>query len=101
MALAAGALLGLGCGAANAVETTFVRGADLRTTILTFGADWSLDFDIGMDFMEWHALVPRAHEMGVFDRALKFMLSLRRRGISDRGARHHVPLGGRWRTGRP
>lgn len=45
--------------------------------ITTTQADWSLDFDIGMNFMEWHAPVPRAHEMGVFDRALKFMLGLR------------------------
>ncbi|GAB0117859.1 heme-dependent oxidative N-demethylase family protein [Acidisoma sp. 7E03] len=45
--------------------------------IVTTQADWSLDFDIGMNFMEWHAPVPRAHEMGVFDRALKFMLALR------------------------
>ncbi|WP_131113002.1 heme-dependent oxidative N-demethylase family protein [Lichenihabitans psoromatis] len=45
--------------------------------IVTTQADWSLDFDIGMNFMEWHAPVPRAHEMGVFDRALKFMLNLR------------------------
>ncbi|MGJ4995573.1 heme-dependent oxidative N-demethylase family protein [Bradyrhizobium sp. HKCCYLS3077] len=45
--------------------------------IVTTQADWSLDFDIGMNFMEWHAPVPRAHEMGVFDRALKFLLQLR------------------------
>ena len=32
--------------------------------IVTTQADWSLDFDIGMNFMEWHAPVPRAHEMG-------------------------------------
>jgi len=45
--------------------------------MVTTQADWSLDFDLGMNFMEWHAPVPRAHEMGVFDRALKFMLNLR------------------------
>jgi dimethylamine monooxygenase subunit A len=45
--------------------------------IVTTQADWSLDFDIGMNFLEWHAPVPRAHEMGIFDRALKFMLNLR------------------------
>ena len=44
--------------------------------IVTSQADWSLDFDIGMNFMEWHAPVPLAHERGVFDRALKFMLNL-------------------------
>jgi hypothetical protein len=45
--------------------------------IVTTQADWSLDFDIGMNFLEWHAPVPRAHQMGIFDRALKFMLNLR------------------------
>ena len=44
--------------------------------MVTTQADWSLDFDIGMNFMEWHGPVPLAHEMGVFDRALKFLLNL-------------------------
>jgi hypothetical protein len=44
--------------------------------IATSQADWSLDFDVGMNFMEWHAPVPLAHEAGVFDRALKFLLAL-------------------------
>ena len=39
-------------------------------------ADWSLDFDIGMNFFEWHAPVPKAHEMGIFTRALKFLLNI-------------------------
>ena len=30
-----------------------------------------------MNFYEWHAPVPKAHEMGVFQRALKFLLNLR------------------------
>lgn len=45
--------------------------------MVTTQADWSLDFDVGMNFMEWHGPVPLAHQMGVFERALKFMLSLR------------------------
>ncbi|WP_126977260.1 heme-dependent oxidative N-demethylase family protein [Frigidibacter oleivorans] len=45
--------------------------------MITAQADWSLDFDVGMSFHEWHAPVPLAHEMGVFDRALKFLLNLR------------------------
>ncbi|MBH0236426.1 heme-dependent oxidative N-demethylase family protein [Methylobrevis albus] len=45
--------------------------------IITCQADWSLDFDIGMNFMEWHGPVPLAHQMGVFERALKFLLNLR------------------------
>ncbi|MEH7829154.1 heme-dependent oxidative N-demethylase family protein [Gemmobacter denitrificans] len=45
--------------------------------MVTTQADWSLDFDIGMSFHEWHAPVPMAHETGVFDRALKFLLNLK------------------------
>ena len=44
--------------------------------MVTTQADWSLDFDIGMSFMEWHGPVPLAHQIGVFDRALKFLLNL-------------------------
>lgn len=44
--------------------------------IITTQADWSLDFDIGMNFFEWHGPVPLAHQAGVFDRALKFLLNL-------------------------
>ena len=54
------------------------RGGNLwmDAGMVTTQADWSLDFDIGMNFMEWHAPVPLAHESGVFDRALKFLLNL-------------------------
>ena len=44
--------------------------------MVTTQADWSLNFDVGMSFMEWHGPVPLAHEMSVFDRALKFLLNL-------------------------
>lgn len=44
--------------------------------MVTSQADWSLDFDIGMSFKEWHAPVPLAHEVGIFDRALKFLLAM-------------------------
>ena len=44
--------------------------------MVTTQADWSLDFDNGMNFHEWHGPVPLAHEIGVFDRALKFLLNL-------------------------
>ncbi|MGE0053530.1 MAG: DUF3445 domain-containing protein [Hyphomicrobium sp.] len=44
--------------------------------MVTSQADWSLDFDIGMSFMEWHAPVPLAHQVGVFERALKFLLNM-------------------------
>ena len=44
--------------------------------MVTTQADWSLDFDVGMNFFEWHAPVPLAHEMGIFQRALKFLLNV-------------------------
>lgn len=45
--------------------------------MVTTQADWSLEFDIGMTFHEWHGPVPFGHEIGVFDRALQYLLSLR------------------------
>ncbi len=49
------------------------REGDLWTEagMVTTQADWSLDFDIGMTFKEWHGPVPLAHELQVFDRALE------------------------------
>ncbi|HXG29060.1 MAG TPA: DUF3445 domain-containing protein [Nevskiales bacterium] len=44
--------------------------------MVTTQADWSLAVDAGMSFIEWHAPVPVAHELGVFERALKFLLNL-------------------------
>jgi hypothetical protein len=48
----------------------------LDAGMVTTPADWSLDFDLGMNFTEWHGPVPLAHGMGVFDRALKLLLNL-------------------------
>lgn len=48
----------------------------IEAGMVTSQADWSLDFDIGMSFHEWHAPVPLAGKMGIFDRALKFLLAL-------------------------
>jgi hypothetical protein len=45
--------------------------------MVTGPADWTLNFDLGMSFKEWHGPVPLAHEIGVFDRALNFLLNLR------------------------
>jgi hypothetical protein len=44
--------------------------------MVTTQADWSMAFDLGMSFKEWHGPVPMAHELGVFDRALKFLMML-------------------------
>ncbi len=48
----------------------------LDAGIVTCPADWSLAFDAGMSFKEWHGPVPMAHEMGVFDRALKYITAI-------------------------
>lgn len=52
--------------------------------MVTSQADWSLDFDIGMNFFEWHAPVPKAHELGIFQRALKFLLAVQQGAPSRR-----------------
>ena len=44
--------------------------------MITGPADWSLTFDLGMSFKQWHGPVPLAHEIGVFDRALKYLLNV-------------------------
>ncbi|MAX52456.1 MAG: hypothetical protein CMH22_10790 [Methylophaga sp.] len=44
--------------------------------MVTSQADWSLAFDAGMSFKEWHGPVPQANEMGIFERALKYLLHL-------------------------
>ena len=46
----------------------------LDAGILTFPASWSLGFDAGMRFEEFHGPVPRAHEMGVFKKAKAFLM---------------------------
>lgn len=49
----------------------------LDAGMVTSQADWSLDFNVGMSFMEWHGPVPLAHQAGVFERALKYLLMVR------------------------
>ena len=44
--------------------------------MVTCPADWSLRFDAGMSFKQWHSPVPMAHQMGIFERALKFLLNI-------------------------
>ena len=43
---------------------------------VTTQADWSLAFNVGMSWKEWHGPVPRVTELGVMDRALKYLLNL-------------------------
>jgi dimethylamine monooxygenase subunit A len=44
--------------------------------LVTFAADWSLGFDVGMRFREVHGPVPRVHEAGVVARAEQFLMRL-------------------------
>ena len=44
--------------------------------MVTCPADWSLRFDAGMSFKQWHSPVPIANQMGVFERALKYLLNV-------------------------
>jgi dimethylamine monooxygenase subunit A len=43
---------------------------------ITSQADWSLAFDVGMAWHEWHGPVPQVTKLGVMDRALKFLMAL-------------------------
>ncbi len=48
----------------------------LDAGLVTFAADWSLAFDIGMSFLEFHGPVPRVHEAGVMPAAERFLMAL-------------------------
>ena len=45
--------------------------------VATSVADWSGQFDIGMSFHQWHGPVPIANELGIFERALTYLLNIR------------------------
>ncbi len=44
--------------------------------VVTFAADWSFGFDVGMSFLEIHGPVPRLRESGVITRAREFLMRL-------------------------
>lgn len=44
--------------------------------VVTFAADWSFGFDVGMSFLEIHGPVPRLRETGVVTRAREFIMRL-------------------------
>ena len=48
----------------------------LDAGVVTFAADWSMGFDVGLPFSEIHGPVPRAADLGVIDRAEQFLLNL-------------------------
>ncbi|NED68187.1 DUF3445 domain-containing protein, partial [Streptomyces sp. SID10244] len=44
--------------------------------VVTFAADWSFGFDVGMSFLEIHGPVPRVRNEGVITRAHEFLKRL-------------------------
>lgn len=48
----------------------------LDAGVITFAADWSFGFDVGMSFLEIHGPVPRVRQTGVITRAQKFIMRL-------------------------
>jgi hypothetical protein len=44
--------------------------------VVTFAADWSLGFDVGMSFLEVHGPVPRIGQEGILTRAHEFLKRL-------------------------
>ena len=52
-------------------ETLYADGG-----FITSQADWSLNFDVGMAWHEWHGPVPQVTKLGVMDRALKYLMSI-------------------------
>ncbi|WP_082945135.1 DUF3445 domain-containing protein [Mycobacterium sp. 852013-50091_SCH5140682] len=48
----------------------------LDAGVVTFAADWSIGFDVGMSFTEIHGPVPRVKEEKIISRAQHFLMSL-------------------------
>jgi hypothetical protein len=48
----------------------------LDAGIITCPADWSLAFDAGMSFSQWHGPVPMEQSKGIFERALKYLTAI-------------------------
>jgi hypothetical protein len=57
----------------------------LDAGLVTFAADWSFGFDVGMKFLEVHGPVPRVHQEQIITRAQQFLLRLQP-GEKYRGA---------------
>ena len=64
---------------APAEPATLLIANDMDGGMVTSQADWSLNFDLGMSFHEWHGPVPGAHELGAVSEAL----GVRSSGISS------------------
>ncbi|MEX5262163.1 DUF3445 domain-containing protein [Kocuria sp. CPCC 205263] len=48
----------------------------LDAGVVSFAADWSMGFNVGLPFREIHGPVPRAAAMGIVERAEQFMINL-------------------------
>lgn len=48
----------------------------LDSGVVTFAADWSMGFDVGMRFLEIHGPVPRVHAERIITRAQQFIMRL-------------------------
>lgn len=48
----------------------------LDAGLVTFAADWSFNFDVGMEFLRIHHPVPRVIDEGIVDRASQFLMRL-------------------------
>lgn len=68
----------MGCQVQGDIALLDQRNNDLflDAGIVTCPADWSLAFNTGMSFSEWHGPVPLAHEEGIFERALKYLTAI-------------------------
>jgi hypothetical protein len=68
----------MGCQVQGDIALLDQRDNDLfmDAGIITCPADWSLAFDAGMSFSQWHGPVPLAHEAGIFERALKYLTAI-------------------------
>ena len=71
-------LVYMGCQVQGDIALLDQRDNDLfmDAGIITCPADWSLAFNVGMSFSQWHGPVPLAHEAGIFDRALKYLTAI-------------------------
>lgn len=54
-------------------DTSLYKAAGMATQ----RADYSINFNLGMSWAEWHGPVPLIQETGILDRALKFLKRLR------------------------
>ncbi|MGN2635637.1 heme-dependent oxidative N-demethylase family protein [Nocardia takedensis] len=66
--------------------------------VVTFAADWSFGFDVGMSFLEIHGPVPRIHTERVIARAHEFLMRLEP-GESYRRTNWTLTVDGRLDTG--